>query len=180
MWSIFGWSPHFPVLFLLLYVYSAKVPHHINFRERPLVNIGPIASFSCHIPLTSDKVLLSYLTNDKIIWTNVTDLLSVLLVQSAWADFSIMMECTPKSGHCHSVRSMWYEPLRKGVLYIMYCTVSTVRCELYNVYSIYWVWVVTYGCEWMMNWKYPTSERCHIWMGGGELNLLSKYFRTTC
>jgi hypothetical protein len=28
---------------------------------------------------TSDKVLLSYLTNDKVIWTNVTDLLSISL-----------------------------------------------------------------------------------------------------
>ncbi len=26
-----------------------------------------------------------------------------------WADFSIMMECTPKSGNCHSVCTLWYQ-----------------------------------------------------------------------
>jgi hypothetical protein len=25
----------------------------------------------------------------------------------AWADFSIMMECTPESGNCHSVCTLW-------------------------------------------------------------------------
>jgi hypothetical protein len=26
-----------------------------------------------------------------------------------WANFSIMMECTPESGHCHSVCTLWSE-----------------------------------------------------------------------
>ena len=138
MWSIFGWSPHFPVIFLLL----IDTRYLITF-QRPLANIGPIASFSCHIPLTSDKILLSFLTNDKVIWTNVTDLMSIL-VQSAWADFSIMMECTPKSGHCHSVCTQLHEPLRKGVhcvLYSIYCTLWTVQCVQYILSSHVWLWM---------------------------------------
>ncbi len=27
-----------------------------------------------------------------------------------WADFSLRMECTPESGHCHSVCTLWVEP----------------------------------------------------------------------
>ncbi len=27
----------------------------------------------------------------------------------AWADLTLMIECTPESGHCHSVCTLWYK-----------------------------------------------------------------------
>jgi hypothetical protein len=62
---------------------------------------------------------------------------------SAWADFSIMMECTPESCYCHSVCTLLCGTSHCEKMYIMYCTVSTIRCELYNVHCVqYELWSV--------------------------------------
>jgi len=163
-----------------------------------------VASFSCHIPLTIVTRYLITLISERGIWLILDEwphfpVIFLLLVTRYFCPIWQMTRlygqtsCQYWSNQPGLIFPSWWNVRQKvaistlcvlcGIshcekMYIMYCTVSTVRCEQYIVYSMYCG--VTYGCEWMMVWKYPASERCHIWMGGGELNLLSKYFRTTC
>jgi hypothetical protein len=50
-----------------------------------------------------------------------------------WADFTLMMECTPESGHCHSVCTLRVAQ-RTHFIYQVYCLYSTYcRSDLFNV-----------------------------------------------
>ncbi len=51
----------------------------------------------------------------------------------AWADFTFMMECTPESGHCHSVHSVVFH-IRKEIQ-SLYCSAFYVIIEKKKIYE---------------------------------------------
>ncbi len=57
-----------------------------------------------------------------------------------WADFTLMMKCTPESGHCHSVYSVMFTTAGgvKFILFIYLHTIQSFEGVSVIVYKLCW------------------------------------------
>ncbi len=62
------------------------------------------------------------------------------LPSPAWADFTLLMKCTPESGHCHSVFSVMFTTAGevKFILFIYLHTIQSFERVCVIVYKLCW------------------------------------------